>query len=107
MFQGFFVVISRKVPQCFKFQVKLMSVLKEIFGCFKGGFFVVISRKVPQCFKFQVKLMSVSKEISRQCQGYLKEVQEVSGVFRECFKKVQRIFKVFQQRKFTGWRKVD
>ena len=51
--------------------------------------------------------MSVSKEISREFQGYLKEVKEVSGVFRECFKKVQWIFKVFQQRKFTGWLKVD
>ena len=45
--------------------------------------------------------------VSREFQGYLKEVKEVSGVFRECFKKVQRIFKVFQQRKFTGWLKVD
>ena len=84
-----------------------MDVSKEFQGCFKGGFFVVISRKVPQCFKFQVKLMSVSKEISREFQGYLKEVKEVSGVFRECFKKVQWIFKVFHQRKFTGWRKAD
>ena len=79
MFQGFFVVISRKVPQCFKFQVKLMSAV------------------------FRRRFMGVSREF----QGYLKEVKEVSGVFRECFKKVQRIFKVFQQRKFTGWLKVD
>ena len=45
--------------------------------------------------------------VSREFQGNPKEVKEVSGVFRECFKKVQRIFKVIQQRKFTGWLKVD
>ena len=73
--------ISRKIPQCFNFQVKLMSISKEIYGCFKG--------------------------VSREFQGHVKEVKEVSGVFLEYFKKVQRIFKVFQHSKFTGWLKVD
>ena len=80
------------------FQRSFKDVSRFFRGYFKKGSTVFqVSSKIDECFEGDFWVF----------QGYLKEVKEVSGVFRECFKKVQRIFKVIQQRKFTGWLKVD
>ena len=51
-----------------------------------------ISKKFKKIsWMFQVTLRSVSrviKGISREFQGYFKEIKEVSGVFKECFKEI-------------------
>ena len=74
MFQGSFKEVSRK------FQESVKEVLRKFQGYFKG-----ISRNLLKIS------LGVSSEIYECYKGDLrifKEVKEVSGVLRECFKKV-------------------
>ena len=66
-FQGCFKEVSRK------FHGYLKVLFKGVSRMCKGNF------KIDECIK---------GNLSMEFQGYFKEVMEVSGVFRECFKKV-------------------
>ena len=83
------------------FQRSFKDVSRVFRGYFKKGSTVFqVSSKIDECFEGYLWVFQGSFK------GISKKLRKFEGC-RECFKKVQRIFKVFQQRKFTGWLKVD